>query len=143
MTLPKPRNEWLTGPLADLPACPPFPEFTDLERLALSSIAPLFGDGEQAFLAQVASAEVIDRINTIVGFYTRVSVPRSTNKPVRFRKQGAHFEVEGIEFGIGVLLWDVNGDGYLDEIEGYTVGEDPLAGFDLAALKIIRMTLLG
>ncbi len=133
----------MTGALADAPACPPFPAFTEFERQALESTAPLFGDKAGAFREQVAIAEVVDRINTIVGFYTRVKVDRAKCSPVSLRHQGAHFEVEGIEHGLGIVLWDTDGDGYLETIEGWTVGEDPLEGFDLANLKFVRVTQLG
>jgi hypothetical protein len=137
------RDGWITGPLADAPACPPFPAFTDFERRALVSTAPLFGENAEAFLEQVASAEVTDRINTIVGFYTRVKVDRTKCSPVSLSHQGAHFDVEGIEHGLGIVLWDIDGDGYLETIEGWTVDEDPLEGVDLADLKFGRVTQLG
>jgi hypothetical protein len=144
MSAPKPnRDGWMTGPLADAPACPPFPAFTDFERRALDSTAPLFGDKADAFREQVASAEVVDRINTIVGFYTRVKVDRVRCSPVPLSHQGAHFEVEGIEHGLGIVLWDTDGDGYLETIEGWTVDENPLEGVDLADLKFVRLTQLG
>jgi hypothetical protein len=144
MTSPKPNREgWMTGSLADAPACPPFPDFTDLERRALEHIAPLFGNQESAFRRQFASAEVTDRINTIVGFYTRVRVDRSSSDPAQFRQQIAHFEVEGIKHGLSVIIWDEDGDGYLATIEGVTVDENPLEGVELASLKLIRVTQLG
>jgi hypothetical protein len=144
MSTPKPnRNGWVSGPLAEAPACPPFPAFTDFERRALDNTAPLFGDKADAFREQVGSAEVVDRINTIVGFYTRVKVDRGKCSPVPFNHQGAHFEVEGIEHGLGIVLWDTDGDGYLETIEGWTVGENPLEGVDLAKLKFLRPTQVG
>jgi hypothetical protein len=144
MNTPKPnRNGWMTGPLADAPACPPFPAFTDFERRALDSTATLFGDKADAFREQVASAEVLDRINTIVGFYTRVKVDRAKCSPVPLSHQSAHFEVEGIEHGLGIVLWDNDRDGYLETIEGWTVDENPLEGVDLAQLKFVRLTQLG
>ncbi|MEK6642433.1 MAG: hypothetical protein AABZ08_00870 [Planctomycetota bacterium] len=133
----------MTGPLADAPACPPFPAFTDFERRALDSIAPLFGDKADAFREQVASAEVVDRINTIVGFYTRVKVDRVRCSPVPLSQGDAHFEVEGIEHGLGIIVGIRDGDGYLETIEGWTVGENPLEGVDLADLKFVRPTQLG
>lgn len=137
------RDGWMTGELAVAPACPPFPAFTEFERRTLESTAPLFGQEAEAFLEQIASAEVVDRINTIVGFYTRVKVDRAKCSPVRMSHQGAHFEVEGIEHGLGIILWDTDGDGYLETIEGWTVDEDPLEGVDLAKVKFIRLTQLG
>ncbi len=57
--------------------------------------------------------------------------------------QGAHFEVDGIEHGLGIVLWDTDGDGYLETIEGCTVDENPLEGIDLNKLQFIRLTQLG
>ena len=127
----------------DGPPCPPFPEFTDFERRALECTAPLFGEEADAFREQVASAEVVDRINTKVGFYTTVKVDRAKCSPVPLSHQGAHFEVEGIEHGLGIVLWDTDGDGFLETIEGCTVDENPFEGVDLAKLKFVRMTHLG
>jgi hypothetical protein len=56
---------------------------------------------------------------------------------------GAHFEVEGIEHGLGIVLWDTDGDGYLETVEGWTVDDYPLEGVDLADLKFVRLTQLG
>jgi hypothetical protein len=133
----------MTGPLAHAPACPPFPAFTGFEQRALENIAPLFGEKADAFREQVDSAKVVDRINTIEGFYTRVTVDRARCSPVPLKHQCTHFEVEGIEHGLGIVLWDADGDGYLETIEGWTVDENPLEGVDLADLKFIRMTHLG
>jgi hypothetical protein len=144
MSEPKPnRDGWMTGPLADAPACPPFPAFTDFEQRALDSVMPLLGDKADAFREQVACAEVVDRINTIVGFYTRVKVDRARCSPVPLRHQSAHFEIEGIRHGLGVVLWDTDADGYLETIEGYTAVGNPLEGVDLADLKFVRLTKLG
>lgn len=106
-------------------------------------MAPQFGDEAGAFREQVASAEVVDRINTVVGFYTKVKVDRASCSPVRLRHQGAHFQVEGTEHGIGIILWDQAGDGYLETIEGWTVDEGLLERADLANLKFVRLTNLG
>lgn len=137
------RDGWMTGPLADAPACPPFPAFTDFERRALDSIAPLFGAKADVFREQVASGEVVDRINTIVGFYTRIKVDCAKCSPVPMRHKGAHFEVEGIRQGLAIVLWDTDADGYLETIEGCTVDENPLEGVDLADLKFGRLIQLG
>ncbi len=135
------REGWVTGPLASLPPCPPFPAFTDFETQALNSIAALFETDAAAFRQQIASARVIDRINTIVGFYTRVVVDRSNCQPLSIRGKGGHFEVEGVDLGMGIVLWD--DEGYLDQIEGFTYTDDPLARVDLAGLKFVRLEQLG
>src|SRR5690242_6250521 len=134
MTTSKPnRDGWFVA-FADKPPCPPFPAFTQFEQKALDCIAAEFANEEAAFRDQVASAEVIDRINTVVGFYTRVRVDRTKCRPVRIKQQGGHFDVEGVEHGVGVILWDESGDGYLGYIEGYTYDDDPFADVNLAEL---------
>jgi hypothetical protein len=134
------RDGWVTGPLAKLPPCPPFPALTAFEQRALESIAVLFDADADAFRDQIASLQVIDRINTVVGFYTRVVVDRSKCRPLNIRAKGGHFDVEGIEHGVGVVLWD--DDGYLETIEGFTYDDDPLAARDLATLKFIELVQL-
>jgi hypothetical protein len=133
------RDGWMTGVLAEVAASPPFPAFTEFERSALDGIAPLFGKNESAFREQVANAEVTDRINTVAGFYTRVKVDREKCSPLQLSGHGAHFDVEGVEHGVGIELWDTNGDGYLETIEGWTTDEKPFEGVDLAALKFVRL----
>jgi hypothetical protein len=135
------RLGWMNEPLASLPACPPFPEFTAFEGAALKAISPLVGCDAENFLAQVNSSLVIDRINTAHGFYTRVSVDRAEVQPVALEGKGGSFEVEGIEHGIGLLLW--GDDGYLETIEGYSYGGDPLLGRTLADLKFLGTEQLG
>ena len=129
------RDGWKDGELAALPAIPPFPEFTDFERLALYSSAKECGPEEGAFREQVLNCRVIDRINTVVGFYTRVMVDRSVCPPVAIDFKGANFEVEHVEYGVGVILWGK--DGYLGEIEGFTFGHNGLCGQSLATLRLL------
>ncbi len=135
------REGWVTGPLAKLPPCPPFPAFTDFEKQALNSIAALFEADADAFRQQIASARVIDRINTIVGFYTRVVVDRSKCRPLSIRYKGGHFDVEGVDRGITIGLWD--DEGYLVQIVGIAYSEVPLAVVDLAGLRFIKLEQLG
>lgn len=133
------RDGWVTGALATLPPCPPFPEFTSFETRALDCIAGLFGADELAFRQQLAAARVVDRINTFAGFYTRVIVDRSICQPVKLNRMGGQFEAEGIEYGVGLVLWGE--DGFLDQIEGYTYTDSPLQGIDLAQLKFVAAQL--
>jgi hypothetical protein len=135
------RHGWMTGELAASPACPPFPSFTDFEVRALDCIAAMFGADADEFRRQVNASTVVDRINTIVGFYTRVVVDRSTCRPLSVRLKGGHFEVAGIELGMGVVLWDEGG--YLETIEGFTYDDDPLEGRDLADLQFVALVQLG
>ncbi|HEX8902540.1 hypothetical protein [Vitreimonas sp.] len=116
---------------------------TDFERRALEAMAPLFGDRAETFRAQIASATVVTRKNTGVGFYTSVTVDKGRCAPVPLSHKGAHFEVPGVEHGLGIVLWDTDGDGYLETIEGWTVDDDPLVGVELSELKFVRLTQLG
>ena len=123
-------------PLASMPACPPFPDFTDFERKALDVIAGSFGPHADTLRKQIDASQVIDRINTIHGFYTRIKVDRSAcgALPVA-QTDGGYFEVEGIEHGVGVILWYE--DGFLSDIEGFGYGEDVFEGIDLSGLKFV------
>lgn len=116
---------------------------TDFERRALQATAPLFGDSASAFLEQVSSAVVTERKNTGVGFYTTVVVDRQRCTPVPLSRRGAHFEVQGVEHGVGIVLWDTDGDGYLATIEGWTVDDNPLIPVDLSELRFVRLAQLG
>lgn len=135
------RDGWLSGELADYPACPPFPSFTDFEARALDCLAGMFGPDADEFRKQVSASRVVDRVNTIVGFYTRVVVDRSATRPLAVSFKGGHFEVPGIDHGMGVVLWGE--DGYLETIEGFTYDDDPLAGQDLSDLKFGALVQLG
>ncbi|KHL24277.1 hypothetical protein PK98_15035 [Croceibacterium mercuriale] len=101
----------------------------------------MFGNEAGKFLDQVNASKVIDRINTAHGFYTRVSVDRSLCSPIPVGQKGGSFKVEGIEHGLGVLLW--GDDGFLETVEGYSYGGDPLLDRSLADLKFSRIEQLG
>ena len=126
-------------PLASRPAIPLFPTLTNFERRTLTVIAKLFGPDETTFLQQVEAARVTDRINTVVGFYTRIAMDRSAVIALPITRKGAHFEVPGIRYGMLVTLWD--DDGYLADIEGVTYRDDDLGGQDLADLDFTSFQL--
>jgi hypothetical protein len=75
------RTGWVSGPLVDYPPVPPLPNFTPFEGGVLECVARKSGPSEQIFRQQIAAARVVDRINTIVGFYTRVSIHRAEVSP--------------------------------------------------------------
>jgi hypothetical protein len=52
-----------------------------------------------------------------------VIIDRSKCQPLKIRFKGGHFDVEGIEHGMRVILWDE--EGYLDEIEDFTYSDAP------------------
>ncbi len=133
------RFGWVDEPLASLPAIPPFPVLTNFERRTLSVIAKLFGPEEATFLQQIEAARATDRINTLVGFYTRIAMDRATVTALSITHKSGHFEVPGTRYGMLVTLWD--DDGYLAEIEGVTYGEDDMGGQELADLDFTSFQL--
>lgn len=135
------RQGWVTGPLTDLPAEGPFPGLTDLEAQVLHEIALLFGASEALFRQQVKNCQVTDRINTGAGFYTRLNLDRLSCQPVPYSRQGGHFHVGSIAHGLGIVLWDK--DGYLETIEGYTIGNESLTDRALSSLHYMGIDQLG
>lgn len=107
---------------------------TSFERQALECMAPLFGTRAEAFLKQLASVDVVSRENTGVGFYTRVNVDRDRHTTLDFAQQSAHFEVDGVDQGVSLILWG-DAEGFLREIEGVTFGDNQLADVDLGTLQ--------
>ena len=133
------RRQWLSWPLSSAPAVAPFPQLTNFERRALSAIEEGFGPDASEFRHQIDACRVIDRVNTIVGFYTRTAVDRAVALPLTITHRSAHFEVPGTRYGIMVVLW--GDDGYLSTIEGTTYGEDNLSGQDLVDLDFVSFQL--
>jgi hypothetical protein len=133
------RRGWLNEPLASYPAVPPFPQLTNFERRALDVIAEGFGSDASEFKRQIDACRVVDRVNTIVGFYTRTVVDKAAARPLTITYKGAHFEVPGTRYGMMVLLW--SDDGYLSTIEATTYGEDDMGGQDLVNLDFISFQL--
>ena len=134
------RTGWLNEPLASYPAVGPFPQFTTFERRALDVIAQRFGSDESEFRRQIDSGRVVDQVNTIVGFYTRIEVDKTASRPLAIAHKGGHFEVPGTRYGMVVILWD-DDDGYLSTIEAVTYGDDDLGGQDLAHLDFVSFQL--
>ncbi len=113
----------MTGRNAGTPGGPPLGCFTELEQYALQCVALSFGQEADTFREQLVSAVVVDRVNTTAGFFTRVKVDRTKCSPVSFSNRGAHIQVDEIRHGLGIALWDLDGDGYLETIEGFTYEE--------------------
>ena len=89
----------------------------------------------QILRKQLALAEVVQRVNTGVGFYIRFGLPqnveRLTNRQ-RITLGDVNADVEGLNFGIGFVLFI--SDGALEMLEGYTYDErwpDEIKRYDL------------
>ena|SRR5665213_527951 len=99
------------------------PSFTPLEQAVFRAIWTEHFTDRAALEVQLATATVLSRKNTGVGFYTDFSVARIPNAIVggdRLR-YGPAAKIDGLERGMGFILW-LN-EGYADCLEGYTYDE--------------------
>jgi len=97
--------------------------FTPLERAVLRAIYEKESVDRCALEAQLSTATVIQRENTGAGFYTQIAVQRDSVSSIggeRLRS-GPMVTVEGLEHGMGFVLWLK--DGLADCLEGYCYGE--------------------
>jgi hypothetical protein len=76
---------------------------------------------------------VISRQNTGAGFFTHFAMDGgSTTELPDLLDLHVEAEINGIQDGLGFILWTKNGQ--LDFLEGYTLALDTTEGLDLAAL---------
>jgi hypothetical protein len=107
-----------------------------LEDAVLRSIASQYPDASSAVKAQRSAARVTDRRNTGAGFYTTFEIDPSCPAITAASPMGnVTARVQGLAHGMGFILWLK--DGRLNQLEGYSFGEDTsgidleVAGFDL------------
>jgi hypothetical protein len=108
--------------------------FTKLELAALHSIfveTPQYADG---LAVQLAGASVAARENTGGGFFTTISVAADIPQIPGPRVLGheTYASVEGLNHGMGFVLFMK--DGYLNLLEGYSVGYENTASSNLATV---------
>lgn len=85
----------------------------------------------------MSTAVVLSRENTGAGFYTRFSIERTYQTPIEGERQrrGPEVRIDGLEHGMGFILWLK--EGYADCLEGYCYGESTAgialerAGFEI------------
>jgi hypothetical protein len=97
--------------------------FTPLERAVLQAICEKHSADRAALEAQLSTAAVLSRENTGAGFYTYFTVERISTRAIggeRLRS-GPSAKVDGLEHGMGFILWLK--DGYADCLEGYCYDE--------------------
>ncbi|MBX3479807.1 MAG: hypothetical protein KF842_05365 [Caulobacter sp.] len=138
------RGGWVTGELATYPPVPPFPSFTRFEQGVLETMADAAGENGDIFRQQLRAARVVDRINTVVGFYTRIVIERGAAPllaTINPRLSGCQTELAEANYGLVFIL--SYEDGYLSQIEGclnssgnYDSGDDTLGGSDLSWLTL-------
>jgi hypothetical protein len=117
---------------------PPIGELTAFESAVLAEIGARLGDDGALFLEQVRHVRVIDRENTVVGFYTQLKIDKSACRALPIKDghfADGHFQVEQLEVGVGIELYAQ--DGFLTTIEGWTVGDDELTDTMIANLKLV------
>ena len=97
--------------------------FTPLERAVLCAICENQSVDRVALESQLSTAVVVGRENTGAGFYAQISVQRDSAASVggeRLRN-GPTATIEGLEHGMGFILWLK--EGFADCLEGYCYGE--------------------
>ena len=96
--------------------------FTPLERAVLRAICTTLQD-RTALETQLSTAAVTSRENTGAGFYAQIAVQRDSVASVggeRLRN-GPAATIEGLEHGMGFILWLKRG--FADCLEGYCYNE--------------------
>lgn len=105
---------------------------SDLERAVLSTFAEHDAPYSAELRHQVAGAQVSARANTGAGFFTNLLTAGAQAEGAPSPLGPVSADVDGIEHGMGFLLWLKAG--VIDCLEGYTYEAD-LTGVDLMNLR--------
>jgi hypothetical protein len=107
--------------------------FTPLERAVLIAICNAYSLERAALEAQLSTATLLSRENTGAGFYTRFAVERSSSAALTGERlrAGPEAKIDGLEHGMGFILWLK--EGYADCLEGYSYA-DGTTGIALEAV---------
>jgi len=103
------------------------PSFTPLERAVLGAVCERHAADRTALESQLGAAVVVRRENTGAGFYTRFEIRAGKSPAVAGERMrsGPNARVEGLEHGMGFILWLENG--FATTLEGYSFGESTSA----------------
>jgi hypothetical protein len=97
---------------------------TSLEIAVLDFICKTIHEDGLALRGQLATASIRSRENTGHGFYTHFEVDHAIagigGHKSRDMRDGPLAKVDGIEHGMGFILW--LHDGYANHLEGYSFG---------------------
>ncbi|MFT6452013.1 MAG: hypothetical protein ACJA06_001501 [Halocynthiibacter sp.] len=115
-------------------------EFNELEREALKALCSYWKDKYPALTKQVEAVRCVQRENTGGGFFTELHVdqnviPRLTgSSPIN----GHYVRVAGMKYDIGLILFFK--DGYLNLLEGYSVGGENTSNIDFSRDRFGKIT---
>jgi hypothetical protein len=106
----------------------------DLEVAALAAIAGQYPEQEAGLLAQIQAAGIVTRENTGAGFFTHLSVDRSSIKPVCLRSPfgDAWADIDGFLDPMGFLVF--LREGYICTLEGFAI-RDHTSGTDFNQVR--------
>jgi hypothetical protein len=93
--------------------------FTPLEAAVLRGVCEMYQEERDLLEAQLSTAVFVSRENTGAGFFTKFAVGRESSVPIGGKRlrNGPEAKIEGLEHGMGFILWLK--DGYADCLEGY------------------------
>lgn len=105
-------------------------QLTDLERAAISAIMAEKPDCLATLNEQLQSVVVEKRENTGGGFFTTISVSllapaANISSPFGLN---VYASIEGMEYGLGMLLFFENGQ--MSLLEGYSIGGEDTSGIE-------------
>lgn len=108
-----------------------FSSLNDLERAVLSEIFSQLPEVRAALEAQIGAARITERWNSGGGFFVDFKVDRNAAPPAATERVIGNVwaEIEGFEQPMTFLVFMV--DGYVDCLEGASVGDDT-TGVDFA-----------
>src|SRR5260370_41816620 len=98
-------------------------DFTALERTVLAAICEMHSADRVALEVQLSTATFLSRENTGGGFFTCFAVDRASSDAIGGRRlrDGPAIRIDGLEHGMGFILWLK--EGYADCLEGYSYAE--------------------
>jgi hypothetical protein len=98
-------------------------KFTLLEETVLRAIFETYPVDSAALHTQLSTAKVLRRENTGAGFYTDITVDRTSSPAIGSERlrAGPTVRVKGLDHGMGFILW--LREGYAHQLEGYSYGE--------------------
>lgn len=107
--------------------------FTPLEQTGLAAILSEAVDARIVIERQLSYCHVLSRENTGGGFFTELDVDSSLDTLGAERNTlglNVYIGVDGLEYGLGMILHFKNGYAYL--LEGYSVGGEDTSAIDFA-----------